>query len=51
LLELIKAHRIRAGQEESFGTILLHLIDRTPLGEEIADEYQGTPAEHNDETQ
>jgi segregation and condensation protein A len=53
LLELIKGHRVRAGQEESFGTILLYLLDRTPLGEEIVDEYQATPtpAEHNDETQ
>ena len=53
LLELIKEHRVRAGQEESFGAILLYLLDRTPLGEEITNETQEAqnPAEFNDETE
>lgn len=35
LLELIKGARVRAGQDLSFGTIFLYLLDRTPLGAEL----------------
>ncbi|MGB2988071.1 MAG: segregation/condensation protein A [Phycisphaerae bacterium] len=31
LLELIRRGRVRASQDHPFGTILLHLLDRTPL--------------------
>lgn len=43
LLELIRQHRIRASQDESFGTILLHLLDRHNLDvAETQDDYKGT---------
>lgn len=31
LLELIRQNRVRASQDRPFGTILLHLLDRTPV--------------------
>lgn len=33
LLELIRRRRVRASQDRPFGTIWLHLLDPTPLGE------------------
>jgi len=44
LLELIRQRRVRVSQESPFATILLHLLDRTPLGAETdMDEAAGEP--------
>ncbi len=47
LLELIRQRRVRVSQDEPFGPILIHLLDRTPLGavEDLNGQVTEEPAE------
>jgi segregation and condensation protein A len=47
LLELIRQRRVRVSQDEPFGPILIHLLDRTPLS--AADDLETQVAEEPDE--
>lgn len=48
LLELIRQRRIRVSQDEPFGPILIHLLDRTPLS--VAEVLNGQVTEEPAET-
>ena len=49
ILELMRQRRIRITQDESLGTIWIHLLDTTPLDEIVDTEPESSADEYSDE--